>query len=226
MIDQIDRQIKSWVEGIVDGVTISLERPDYRTSGKGAFVYLIMLTDRPPPRGPKRPPLQLTLRYLVTTWAETPEEAHKILGELVFAAMDNPEFGVEFNTITISDWTVFGISPQPYFILSVPLRLDREGPIETKLVRKPLVIRAAPVTSLKGAVLSLDDVPIAGAVVEIPILRLFSRTDAEGRFSFPTVPASPAVNLLRVRAKGREFDIEIDRSFSDGEPLLIRFDPN
>jgi hypothetical protein len=44
---------------------------------------------------------------------------------------------------------------------------------------------------LNGVVLGLDDVPLAGAEVELPALQLFTHTDYKGRFHFPTAAPGP-----------------------------------
>jgi hypothetical protein len=165
--------------------------------------------------------LQLSLRYLVTTWAKQSEEAHRLLGELAFAAMEHPEFEVKLNPIPAETWKALGIIPRPSFILQIPLRKEQPAP-PTRYVREPLVVQATPVTSLTGIVLGPDDVPIARASVEIPTLQLSTRTDVHGRFTFANVPADPFPTNLRVRAKGREIQVTTEQSTPD-EPLVIRF---
>jgi len=67
-------------------------------------------------------------------------------------------------------------------------------------------------------------VPLAGATVEFPALRLAEHTDAKGHFRFATIPAEPHTRQLRVKAKGRELDVMVDQPGSEQEPLVIRFD--
>jgi hypothetical protein len=224
MIDQVDKRIAEWVENVLDGATVSLHPPDDAQSGQGVSLYLLELADSPPPRSTGRPPLQLSLRYLVTTWAEEPKEAHRLLGELVFAGMGSSEFDIELDPIPVDLWASLGVAPRPSFILRTPLRMERPEP-EVKYVRQPLVVRTVSITSLRGTVLGPDDVPLVGALVEIPALELFTRTDAKGVFSFSTLPAEPLVEQVLVRAKGREFSVTVDQPVSEDRPLVIRIDP-
>ncbi|MCU0518329.1 MAG: DUF4255 domain-containing protein, partial [Oscillatoria sp. Prado101] len=82
----------------------------------------------PPLRGSQRTPLQAAARYLVTTWAGTPEDAHRLLGDLLFAAMDSAAFQAELNPLPAAAWTAFGLPPQPSFVLRVPLQIARPQP--------------------------------------------------------------------------------------------------
>lgn len=220
MIDQIDERLREWVQKTI-GVSPSLTPPSDAPSDGEINLYLLELAERPPARGARRPPLQMTLRYLVTTWASQPEEAHRLLGELAFAAMEHPDFEVKLDPVPAKTWEALGVMPRPSLILQIPLRKEQPAP-PTRYVREPLVVKATPVTSLTGIVLGPDDVPIARAAVEIPTLQLSARTDARGQFTFANVPADPLPKKLRVRAKGRVLDVTIEQ-FTPDEPLVIRF---
>jgi hypothetical protein len=223
MIDQVDRQLDEWVRQTLD-VPTSLTPPADAQGERGVNLYLLELVRKPPLRSTRRPPLQVSLRYLVTTWSDDVEEAHRWLGELVFAAMEEPEFEVELEPVPAATWAALGVAPRPAFGLCVPLRLERAEP-ETKLVRLPLVIEGGTLASLRGVVLTPDDVPLASAVVEIPGLQLSTRTDARGQFCFSNVPGKSRVDKLRIRARGLECDAVVDQSVSDDGPVVIRFDP-
>ncbi len=223
MIDQTDKRLKDWAATVADGVPISLAPPDDAQTGQGVSLYLLELAPQPPSGIARRLPLQLSLRYLVTTWADTPEEAHRLLGNLAFAAMESTEFEAELEPIPLAAWAAFHAVPRPAFVLRVPLRVERPEP-STKLVRKPMVVKTALITSLIGVVVTPDDVPLAGATVEFPALQLTVHTDAKGHFRFPAIPAEPPTRQLRVKAKGRELDVTVDQPGSEQEPLVIHFD--
>ncbi|NIM94254.1 MAG: DUF4255 domain-containing protein [Anaerolineales bacterium] len=223
MVDRVDERIREWAESELDGIEVSLDPPDPSRDGPGISIYLFQLVPAPPARGTKRPPLQINLRYLVTTYSETRGDAHRMLGELAFAAMANPEFEVELDPLGPDVWLAFGINPLPSFILSVPLRKEQPEP-DTKLVYKPLVVKTAAVISLHGLVLGPEDIPLPSARIEIPHLQVSERTDREGRFCFLSVPSEPRMKLLRVKAKGKQLDIEVDQPTSKEEPFVIRFD--
>ncbi|MGC9347454.1 MAG: Pvc16 family protein [Anaerolineae bacterium] len=223
MIDQIDRRLKAWMESVVAGPSFSLAPPGDAQAESGVSFFLLELVENAPARTSTPTPLQLSLRYLVTTWAEAPEEAHRLLGELVFAAMETSEFEVELEPVAPAIWAALGAAPRPSFILRVPLRKERPQP-PVKRVRAPLMVQVAPVTSLYGVVLGPDDVPVMGAAVHMPALQISTRTDAQGRFAFHTVPAGEEAGELRVRARGREIRVTVKETTSEEAPVVVRFE--
>jgi hypothetical protein len=162
------------------------------------------------------------LSYLVTTWAKAPQEAHRLLGQLAFAAMEVSDFEVKLDPLPLTTWVSFAAKPRPSFILRVPLRLERPDPA-VKLVRKEIKVQATPLVSLSGIVLTPDDVPVAGAYVTLPAFNRSVRTDNHGRFRFPAVPAEPRDKQLSVRAKGHEQTVTVSGSDTDQSPFVIRF---
>jgi hypothetical protein len=237
LIEQIDRQLKQWVEKVLSASAIgetgtaeavppaafSLAPPARDPAGCGVSCYLLELQDHPPARDTQRAPLQIALNYLVTAWAEQPEDAHRLLGRLVFAAMQEPEWEVLLAPPSETLWSALGVPPQPAFILSLPLRVERPAP-PAPLVRQAIQLQAAPVTSLAGVVLGPGDIPLAGAIVELPALRQSRYTDHKGQFLFPMVPAEPAEKKLNIKARGRERSVTISLPAEASTPLVIHFD--
>jgi hypothetical protein len=227
VIDQVDLRLQNWVSTVTGGMLPSLTPPSdaQPQTDSGVSLYLFELSPAPvspASNGVRRLPLQMVLNYLVTTWAKEPGEAHRLLSQLAFAAMEVPDFEVKLDPIPVVAWTAFAALPRPSFILRVPLRLERPEP-PIKLVRKPIKVNATPLESLSGIVLTPDDVPVAGAYVTLPSLNLSERTDNNGRFVFPAVPVEPRAKLLSVRAKGREQTVTVSPSDTDRSPLVIRF---
>jgi hypothetical protein len=223
-IEEVDAYLREWAGTLLGTATVSLDPPQAMQAGRGVSFYLCELADKPPPSNTKRSPLQLSLRYLVTTWAQAQEDMHHLLDELVFAAMENPAFEVELSPVAAETWVALGVVPQPSFVLCVPLRRERPEP-ETQLVRVPLEVQQASITDLRGTVLGPGDVPLMGALVELPALQIRTRTDAKGRFCFATVPREPGAWHLRVKAKGRQFQVVVEQNGADDNPLLVRVGP-
>ena len=223
MIDSADRDLQEWVQGIVPGVEIIFGPPRQLDDKQGISLYLLALSDPPPAWMNRQPATRVALRYLVTTWAADDVEAHRLLGQLVLAAMEKREYELDLAILPATLWTAFGIAPRPAFTLCVPLPIERPEP-PTRLVKGPLVMRSAPVISLQGIVLGPGDSPIVGASVEIPSLSLTSHTDARGRFHFSSVPGEPGSIQLLVKARGRSQTITVEEPASGREPLAIRFD--
>jgi hypothetical protein len=224
MIDQADERLKDWAGGVVANVEIALSIPRAGESWRGISLYLLELVQRAPPRTTRRPPLQLWLRYLVTTWSDRPEDAHRMLSDLVFAAMEHSDFDVETDPIGVALWNALGLPPRPAFVLGMPLRRERPEPAGV-LVRRPLVVKSSPLEPFHGVILGPGDVPLAAARVHIPALRLHAESDARGRFAFPAVPADPREKLLVVKARGREVSVSTAEPHREArQPLIVRFD--
>jgi len=221
MADEFDERLKSWVTSEIPGIAVSLGAPERQRSGRGVGLYLLEITPSPPPSTNRRPPLQLSLRYLITAWSTSPEESHQILVQLTFAAMESRDFQVEPDSIPMSVWTAFGVDPQPSLVLRMPWR--RERPVETILVREPLKIQSSPVMAFHGVLLGPGDVPLSDCRVEVPALGFSTSTDHKGRFYFPNVPSVGPKKLL-IKAKGRELPVNSDDNHPDsGTPLVVHF---
>jgi hypothetical protein len=166
---------------------------------------------------------QIALRYLVTTWGEEEEEAHRLLGKLALALLEKRDYELELLDMPATLWTAFGIVPRPAFMIRVPLSVPR--PVSTpKLVQGPIVVHGAPVVSLYGKVIGPGDIPVVGASVELPTLQLTDHTNALGQFHFSIVPSEPHAIQLVVKARGRTQTVLVEQPVSDKEPLEIRFD--
>ena len=223
MIDLVDQRLKDWVNTVINQVA-SLGPPNQQKTGRGVGLYLMEIVQAPPPSTGKLPPLQLALRYLVTAWSDQPEDAHRVLGELLFAAMENPDFEVERDAVPINIWTAFSVPPCPSFVLRVPLRKERPH-VRAKPVRMPLTLKSSPVIGFHGLLLGPEGIPLVDSRVEIPALRLSTSTDYKGRFHFPCVPAE-GIKMLRIKAKGRELSVSSNNNYPDSrEPLVVRFNP-
>ncbi len=222
MAEEFDERMKDWVTSELQGIEVSLTSPGNQRTGQGVGMYLLELMQSPQPSTNRRPPLQLTLRYLVTAWSGKPEDAHQMLVQLIFAAMENKDFKVELESIPLTVWSAFGVAPQPSFILNVPLRKERPEP-DTKLVRQPMTVQASPMMRFHGLLLGPEDIPLSDCRIEVPSLDLSTSTDHKGRFCFPGMPAVGTKKLL-IKAKGRELAFDSEENYPDsGTPLVIHF---
>ncbi len=218
LIDQVDRRLKSWVGKTVEGAEVSLAPPGKAPPEPSVGLYLMEVLNSPvAPNARTLPPHQITLRYLVTTWAEAEEESHRLLGTLVFEALRDPDLQVELEPVPVTVWSAFGVEPRPSFVLRVPLRYEEPRP-KMPLVKQHMRIETTPMKSLHGIIVGPGDVPIMGASVQLPHLNLNTKTDSHGRLRFAAVPAEPRIKLFRVRAKG----LTQEERMSDKEPVTIR----
>ncbi|MCP3104372.1 carboxypeptidase-like regulatory domain-containing protein [Myxococcus sp. K15C18031901] len=224
MIDEVDQRLKAWVGRIAGGTPVFLGVPDRDSLERGVCLYLLELGPAPQARAGRRTPLQISVCYLVTAGAASPEAAHRLLGELVFAAMEEPDFEVDLTPVATSVWTGLRVAPRPAFRVRVPVRRERPGPV-LQPVRLPVVAQAGPAEALLGCVVGPGDVPIPGALVELPALRLTTRTDDQGCFRFPRVPPVDALGRLEVRANGALLALAPEALAAEPQPLLIRLPP-
>jgi hypothetical protein len=225
MVNDIDQTLKEWVSTVVPGVAVTLDIPtDTKTADKGISVYLLDILQTPPPSTLKRAPLQLTLRYLITAWSDSMEDAHKMLGQIAMAALDQSGFMVESESVPIELWRAFGIAPRPSVIVRLPLRQERPEP-QSKPVLSPMQVKVSSVNSFFGVLIGRPgDLPLADAAVEVPLLGLLTRSDRKGRFSFHSVPSELPL-AIRIRAKGKEFQFQVEEPHPVPEdPLEIPLD--
>ena len=224
MIEKVDQRLSEWIGSVLTGnIKVSLLPPAGAGDKKVVGLYLKDILPSAPTRGTRRLPLQVMLRYLITASAKTQTDAHSMLGQLLFAAMEHPEYEVELEAIPAEVWTAFGTIPMPAFMLRLPLRLER--PEESaRLIRSPIELHQSPLASMAGTVLGPDDTPLTNARVELSTHNLVTRTDIKGRFIFPAVPTEPGQKKMRILARGRELSREIDYAKIKQEPLIIHFD--
>ncbi|WP_158752198.1 Pvc16 family protein [Acidobacterium sp. S8] len=224
MVAQPDKLLMDWTAHVHSEIPVSLAPPSAKVSGRGIGLYLLELLHMPPPSTTKRPPLQLSLRYLVTAWSDSPEDAHQILIDLAFAALSSTDPQMEMEAVPLTVWTALCVPPMPAFILRVPLRQERPE-ADVKIVRQPVQIATSTMIQLHGVVLGPEDIPLADSRVEIPAMKLKANANHKGRFFFPAVPAE-GPKILRVRARGRELSVRCEKSFPDqNDPLVIHFSP-
>jgi carboxypeptidase family protein len=222
MIERIGQEIREWIGSIITGAEVALGLPDDNAQNAQVALYLLDLSQSRCARVGKLPPFKINLRYLVTARSPRAEEAHKLLGELIFAALEKPEkeppeFEVVVEPMPVEAWAVLGAAPQPSFFLCAPLRLERPEPA-VPMVKEPVVLQPSPMRMLSGVVYEAGGMPIMGARVELLTLGIATRTDGGGRFRFAGVPSNGRLKLL-VQAKGQTK--EVDYSVGD-EPLEIR----
>jgi hypothetical protein len=223
VIEQADARLADWVGAVAGAeVQVALTAPADEHRGAGVSLFLMDLVSLPPMRGQRRAPLQLALRYLVTAWAEDAAAEHRLLGQVVAAAMQEEGFEVLLAPTRPETWLALGAAPRPAFVLQVTVRQARPEPAPPR-VRGPLVVKGVALLPLSGVLLGPGDMPVANARVEVPSASAVAETDPLGRFWFPGLPAEPRQKLVRVRARGRQLDVEIAAP-EEGRAVVIRFE--
>jgi hypothetical protein len=221
MLDDVDRFLAEWLAEATGGAQIEIAPPSASSSHAVLSLHLLDLLPSEPTSGPRRHPLQLSLRYLVSAHAAQASEAHALLGRAAFAALEHPQIQPEFKVIDSDLWRAFGVAPQPGFFLRVPVGLV-EPVSEAPPVRFPAEIRVGGIRALRGRVVGPARERLARATVTLPDLNLVTETDENGEFSFPGIPSEPSVRRLGVAARGRQSETEVSLS---ADPLIVGFTP-
>jgi hypothetical protein len=218
-VDEVDQHLEAWISAVLGEVTVTLGAPKESQSGKGVNLYLLNLVNSPPPRSVKeRSPYRIMLRYLITVWETNLHAMHRMLGELMFAAMDLPDVEVELEPLSPALWSALGLVPRPAFVLHTPLLCERPEKLAPPVLSE-MVIKEALLRPLSGRVIGPGDIGVMGARVELPALELSTATDFRGRFRFAAVPSDPPIKLLRVNAKGRTISVPVEKA---NEAVIIR----
>lgn len=129
MIDSIDHDLVTWVGRVLPDVPVALDPPSAAEPERpGVGLYLLELRQHPPLRGSRPEPLRLWARYLVHAWAPSPAEAHGMLFELAFSALEREDLDVDLDPPDPDVWLALGVAPRPCFRVGVPVRRARVSP--------------------------------------------------------------------------------------------------
>lgn len=228
MLNETSRTVLEWASEVSGVGQTALSLPDSPISGPHVSVLLTDFQNHPPLRGNGRTPLQFIARYLVTTMAPEPEEAHRILGELIFAALENSTFDVDFQPVDSRHWQALGSAPLPSFMLCVPVHRTRPESTAPH-VRKPITIQTGMQSVLEGIVTSPEMTPVPGARVELLATGesragASTSTDVGGQFRMSVGPYSHDARI-RVSAKNFSVTARIEESIDSDGIVRLRFDP-
>jgi hypothetical protein len=222
-LDEIEDWLRSWVESVDPQAKVSIAPPKETASGRGVALHLIELARNPPLRSAAPPALQVHVGYSVTTWAEEPLAAGRLLVDLALDALGQTAVDVDFTPRDPQFWASLKVAPRPSFTMRLPVR---RGPpaADMKRVRFPLVLASARRMVVAGVVRGPQDTPLSDASVELVGLDRATRTDRSGHFAFAGVPQTDAGIRLRVRAKGVELHVPVRGDKAEASELSIQLD--
>lgn len=225
MLDDTSQALLDWavdVTGLPDPTLSLLDSP---AETPRVSIVLLDFAEHPPLRGNGRTPLQFFARYLVTVSAPEPQQAHRALGDLIFAALESSTYEVDLQPIDTAYWAASGLSPQPAFALRVPVRRTRAETLAPQ-VREPISIQAAPLRVIEGVVTAPGDVPIPGARVEILSSGASpASTDRSGRFQM-TIGDLKDDQTVRISAKNHSMTTTLGDAIDSDGVFRLRFDPS
>jgi hypothetical protein len=221
MIEHADADVVAWLTDVVDPVPVTLGPPTAQPDRpSGVACHLLALIPEPPGRGPGRPPVRAVARYLVTSWAPAPADAHRALGQVLVAAIDRADVELGHSEPPAALWPALGVPAQPAVMLDVPVRWNRPQPT-TPLVREPARVDWLGLRPLAGVVIGPTGVPIARAQLRVQDADAPTWTGPDGAFRLPAAPSAPTPMPLTVSARGVTRTVTVTPSTD----LTIVFDP-
>jgi hypothetical protein len=221
VISEADKQILEWSERAVGESIAVLVAPASEKQGRGVGIYLLDVEPEPREHAAFRPRLQVWLKYLITCWADSMADSHLLLGLLLEAGMQNPDYELVAEPPSPALWQALGVAPQP----SLTLRTRAWKELESKPVRmvRKVVLETVPWRPLQGVVFGPEQIPLCDADVELPALHLSTRTDRNGQFEFVNVPVSGGLRSLTVRARDQEMTVSVQDAAA-ASPIAIQFE--
>jgi hypothetical protein len=222
MIEHIDEKLMAWVKTMMGDVEVSLDSPEEKNVDT-VGIYLINILPSSPAHVTRRAPLQVMLQYLITVWSKTSLAAHKMLGVLLFSAMEHPEFEVDLAEMPAQLWNAFDIKPRPAFTIRLPLRLERID-LTTQRVVTPIEVQRTRLAKMQGVILGPKDIALHNAQVALPACGMKSTTDSLGRFFFDAVPVRDSPLQIFISARGREMIKAVGPEELLSGELIIHFD--
>ncbi len=218
MIDTIDQLLRKWVDSVAGDVAVSLSLEEKREADISINLCLMDILSMPMYGQGRRLPLQVRLRYLVSTAANDVEESHQLLGKLLFSALEKPEFEVDLESVHMTVWQAFGIAPRPAFYLSLPMRVERKD--TAKLIRTPPELVYRKTRDLHGILMGPGNIPVPNGRIELAGLGRSVNADEKGCFHFSSIPDKPTKRQFFINAKGQNFEIEATLP-EEGKLLLL-----
>jgi len=222
VLTRADAELEAWLADLVSPAGVSFEPPHLSQEGTGVGLYLLALAPCPPLRGQFRPPRQAILRYLVTAWDASAAGAHRLLEQVLLAALDRTDLDVELQPLDGATWLALGARPQASFVLAVPVRHLLADPPARPVMHSPIV-EPTPMGPLRGVLLGPGELPLAGAEVVLASPRRRARSGPGGHFELAGVPLDGRPHQLEVHARGRTYDVKTTDADPSGT-FVIRID--
>src|SRR5690554_1792093 len=112
MIQETDQFLIDWIKGVT-GITARVITPEDTLQGNITSLCLLEATPTLPSRNMSPGVMQIRLTYLITIYHELETEAHRQLGELLFALMEHANLEPIMQPIPFNIWLSLGIKPHP-----------------------------------------------------------------------------------------------------------------
>ena len=121
MLSEADSDLRGWAEPIVadlePGASVELCAPGSCVSKPSVSLYLLDLESVAPKPDYLVTRVSVRARYLVTSYADSDEAAHRLLGALIVAGVAESRFEVEVSRLGADTWLALGVAPRPSFAI-------------------------------------------------------------------------------------------------------------
>lgn len=184
-IEETSNRLTRWVDDTVGDQLAILGPPqagERRTKGRGVALYLFDIAPAAPSQEGRRQRVEADVRYLITAWAAEPLEAHTLLSQLLFAALQNAEFEVDLQPPPIDVWRGFGLPPQPAFLLRTRTWKDLSPRRHSPVTRRVFDVYVGVARKMSAAAIGRDPLDRAGdlgltAAIDAPHVLQFAGQD-------------------------------------------------
>lgn len=198
--DQVTGALADWLRSRFADIALSLTDAPV-ADGKG--VIRVALADLYVETSGSRmtPATVLRLDYLVTVDAADALLMHRYLGEIAFALAENPVLAIPGADPVVLRMERRGGGP-PGIAVSTSLPRLRSLPAAPPVLHAA-VVQVGTMGTIEGIVEGPDGRAVAGAVVELPALKLVQTTGTDGRFRFDA--PREAARALELTARKQRF---------------------
>lgn len=217
MINQINEQIKLWLNNIVKDVEVKFCSPKDNENNNQISVYLSSLEKM---MGNTNPSFtQIKLKYIITVCSESDEQSHDIISSLLISGCDHPVFNLIPDSLPIEHWQALKIIPQPLFSLTYLLDIPRIKP-DAPLVKEQPKIITTPMVPIYGTLTGSGNNPLSRCRVELEGANRSVLTDHYGHFDLGQVSsASPSTINIYTRMDNQKHSYKYDNY--DGREIVI-----
>ena len=180
-VDHVTGALGDWLLASFPDVALALGSV---TSAKDKPTIRVALADLyvEPSGNRLSPTVVLRLDYRIMVEADDPLVQHRYLGEIAFALAENPALAMPDADPVILQMERRTDEPLGLAVSTSLLRA-RTRTLAPPVLHAP-VLHVDTMGTIEGVVESPDGLAIAGAVVELPALRLVQTTGLDGRFRF------------------------------------------
>jgi hypothetical protein len=221
MIDTVSSHMRDWIVSVTNGVRTDLLPPRPSNDETLVSLHLCDLLRAETQPTPKAQYLKMTAKYLVTVHSDDPIEAHRLLGTILLATSQVPDYEAEIDAVPPAVWQAYGVPPQAGFYIKAPVIAPKTIDPSPRVTQPPEAVVVA-MAVLRGRIIGPDGLGIARAKVSIKKLRRSTFADHKGDFVVEGIAAGERPYLLEIAARGIKQSEEIIVS---NTPITIEFNP-